>query len=94
MSSGTNYSQYLGQTAALVRNLNNYMDNLPKTVAADAGVKQAASQVDQTLASYLKSLTSASGSSSKFADDIFKAGVNVKTITNSLLKQSKSSEPL
>lgn len=93
LKSGTNYSQYLGQSAALVRNLNNYIDNLPKTVATDAAVKQAAAQVDSTLATYLKSLTSASGSSSKFGDDFFKAGFNVKTITNSLLKQTSAAIP-
>lgn len=90
MYSGTNYSQYIGQSAALIRNLNSYVDNLPKTVAADAAVKQAAAQVDSTLATYLKSLTSASGSSTKFGDDLFKAGFNVKSISSSLLKQSES----
>lgn len=93
LKTGTNYSQYLGQSAAFVRNLNNYIDNLPKAVAADTAVKQAAAQVDSTLATYLKSLTSASGSSSKFGDDFFKAGFNVKTITNSLLKQTSAAIP-
>lgn len=93
LKTGTNYSQYIGQSAALIRNLNSYVDNLPKTVAADAAVKQAAAQVDSTLATYLKSLTSASGSSTKFGDDLFKAGFNVKSISSSLLKQTSSAIP-